>query len=214
MRARRRTVVITDCHCHAGKGDGLTGPWDTAAPLDRYLKWADAYGITHTVLFAAFHSDYAIANRQVAGIVVNDRARFTGFAFVHPDRDRGRVRELVGTAVEQYGFCGIKVHRHDGRITREICDVARAFGAPVLYDVLGEVSVVHLLAAEYPDVAFIIPHLGSFADDWRAQTALIPMLARYPNVNADTSGIRRFELLQEALTRAGPGKLLFGSDGP
>jgi len=206
--------VIVDCHCHAGKGDGLTGPWDTAAPLGKYCEWADAYGITHTVLFAAFHSDYAVANRQVAAIVTRNRTRFTGFAFVHPDRDRGRVRQLVATAVEQYGFRGIKVHRHDGRITREICDVAQAFGVPILYDVMGEVSVVHLLATEYPDVAFIIPHLGSFADDWRAQAALIPILTKYANVYTDTSGIRRFELLQEALQRAGPGKVLFGSDGP
>lgn len=207
-------MVIIDCHCHAGKGDGLTGPWDTAAPLEKYRQWADAYGITHTVLFAAFHSDYAVANRQVAAIVARNRRRYTGFAFVHPDRDRGRVQQLVGTAVGQYGFRGIKVHRHDGRITREICDTARAHRIPVLYDPMGEVSVVHLIATEYPDVAFIIPHLGSFADDWHAQAALIPMLARYPNVYTDTSGIRRFELLQEALDRAGPRKILFGSDGP
>jgi hypothetical protein len=206
--------MIIDCHCHAGKGDGLTGPWDTAAPLRKYREWADSYGITHTVLFAAFHSDYAIANGEVAAIVARDRARYTGFAFVHPDRDRGRVRDLIATAVNRYGFRGIKVHRHDGRISREICDVARAFGIPILYDPMGEVSVVHLLATEYRDVSFIIPHLGSFADDWRAQAALIPMLASYPNVYTDTSGIRRFELLQEALHRAGPGKVLFGSDGP
>ena len=124
------------------------------------------------------------------------------------------MRQLVSIAVERYGFRGIKVHRHDGRISREICEVARAFGVPVLYDPMGEVSVVHLLATEYPDVSFIIPHLGSFADDWRAQAALIPMLAQYRNVYTDTSGIRRFELLQEALHRAGPGKVLFGSDGP
>ena len=37
--------MIIDCHCHAGKGDGLTGPWDTAAPLDGYLRWAAPYGI-------------------------------------------------------------------------------------------------------------------------------------------------------------------------
>lgn len=206
--------VIIDCHCHAGRGDGLTGPWDTAAPLDKYREWANAYGITHTVLFSAFHSDYGIANRDVAAIVATDRARYTGFAFVHPDRDRGRIRDLVATAVNRYGFRGIKVHRHDGRISREICDAARAFRIPILYDVMGEVSVVHLLATEYRDVSFIIPHLGSFADDWRAQAALIPMLASYPNVYTDTSGIRRFDLLQEALQRAGSEKVLFGSDGP
>ena len=46
--------MIIDCHCHAGKGDGLTGPWDTAAPLSRYLLRASRAGIDRTVLFAAF----------------------------------------------------------------------------------------------------------------------------------------------------------------
>jgi uncharacterized protein len=92
--------------------------------------------------------------------------------------------------------------------------VARAFSLPVLYDVMGEVSVCELLAQEYPDVPFIIPHLGSFADDWRAQLAFIDHLARHPNIYTDTSGVRRFDLLEQAAERAGPHKILFGSDGP
>jgi predicted TIM-barrel fold metal-dependent hydrolase len=79
---------------------------------------------------------------------------------------------------------------------------------------MGQVSVVHLIASEYPDVTFIIPHLGSFADDWRAQKALIDPLVRLPNVYTDTSGIRRFDLLEEAIERASARKVLFGSDGP
>ncbi len=206
--------MIIDCHCHAGKGDGLTGPWDTAAPLEKYLRRAAEAGINRAVLFAAFHSDYAIANRQVARIVASRPDRFYGFAFVHPGRDRARVYRLVQEAVERFGFVGIKVHRHDARITREICEVARAYSVPVLYDVMGEVSVVELLATEYPDVSFIIPHLGSFSDDWRAQLALIDHLVRHPNVYTDTSGIRRFDLLEQAVQRAGATKILFGSDGP
>jgi predicted TIM-barrel fold metal-dependent hydrolase len=120
----------------------------------------------------------------------------------------------VKTAVTRYGFRGLKVHRHDGRITREICEVARAYTLPVIYDVMGEVSVVELLATEYPTVSFIIPHLGSFADDWKAQLALIDHLVRHPNVYADTAGMRRFDLLEAAARRAGARKLLFGSDGP
>jgi predicted TIM-barrel fold metal-dependent hydrolase len=206
--------VIIDCHCHAGKGDGLSGPWDTAAPLTKYLRRASLAGIGRTVLFPAFHSDYAAANREVARIVANRPDRFFGFAVLHPERDRGRVQAMVKVAVEQYGFRGIKVHRHDGRITREICETARAYALPVLYDVMGEVSVVELLAQEYPDVMFIIPHLGSFSDDWRAQQALIDPLVRHPNIYTDTSGIRRFDLLEEAVRRAGAGKVLFGTDGP
>jgi predicted TIM-barrel fold metal-dependent hydrolase len=207
-------MLIIDCHCHAGKGDGLTGPWDTDAPLGPYLEWAQEAGIQKTVLFAAFHSDYAVANRQVAQLVRQDPKRFYGFAFVHAQRDRGRVLEMVGTAVREYGFVGIKCHRYDARLSREICDVARAFRLPVLYDVVGEISVVELLGEQYPDVNFIIPHLGSFSDDWRAQAGLIDQLVRFPNIYTDTSGVRRFDILRRAIDRAGPGKFLFGSDGP
>lgn len=206
--------MIVDCHCHAGKGDGLTGPWDTAAPLGQYMRRAAKVGIRRTVLLAAFHSDYAKANREVARIVASRPDRFYGFAFVHAERDRGRVMAMVAESVTRFGFCGIKVHRHDARITREICEAARAFNLPVLYDVTGEVSVCELLAQEYPDVNFIIPHLGSFADDWKAQLALIDPLARHPNIYADTAGVRRFDLLEQAVKRASARKILFGSDGP
>jgi predicted TIM-barrel fold metal-dependent hydrolase len=206
--------MIIDCHCHAGQGDGLTGPWDTAAPLRSYLQRGARVGIQRTVLLAAFHSDYRQANRDVARIVASRPGRFYAFAFVHPERDRGHVTQMVRVAVEQYGFVGIKVHRHDARITREICEVARSLRLPVLYDVMGEVSVCELLAQEYPDVTFIIPHLGSFADDWRAQLALIDHLVRHPNIYADTAGVRRFDLLEQAVKRAGARKILFGSDGP
>jgi uncharacterized protein len=206
--------MIVDCHCHAGLGDGLTGPWDTEARLDRYLPRAARAGIERTVLFAAFHSDYAVANREVARIVATRPDQFYGFAFVHPLRDAGRIELLVREAVNIHGFVGIKVHRHDARITREICEVARAYGLPVLYDVMGETSVVELLAREYADVRFVIPHLGSFADDWSAQIAFVHQLARHANIFTDTSGVRRFDLLVEAVRRAGARKVMFGSDGP
>lgn len=206
--------MIIDCHCHAGPGDGLSGPWDTTAPLDQYLARAGAAGIGGTVFFAVFHSDYAVANRAVAQIVADDPRRRMGFVFVHAERDRGRVEALVAEGVERLGFRGIKVHRHDARITGEICAAARRYRLPVLYDVMGETSAAELLAVEYPDVDFVIPHLGSFSDDWRAQVALLDPLERHPNIYTDSSGVRRFDLLAEAVRRAGPEKLLFGSDGP
>jgi uncharacterized protein len=207
-------MLIIDAHCHAGKGDGFTGPWDTRASLKNFLSWSKNAGIGKTNLFAAFHSDYSVANAEVSSIVNSNPDRFFGFAFVHSIHDRGRVFELVKRAVTVYGFCGIKVHRHDARISREICESARYFSIPVLYDVVGEVSMIELLATEYPDVNFIIPHLSSFADDWRAQIAFIPLLERHKNIFTDSSGVRRFDLFEMAFKRAGAGKILFGSDGP
>jgi predicted TIM-barrel fold metal-dependent hydrolase len=206
--------MIIDSHCHAGQGDGFTGPWDSDAGLELYMRRARKAGIERTVLLAAFHSDYAVANESVARIVARHPGRFWAFAFVHAARDRGRVHRLVKVAVERHGFVGIKLHRHDARISREVCDVARAFRLPVLYDVTGEVAVAELLAQQYPDVNFILPHLGSFADDWSAQLALIDHLVRHPNIYTDSAGVRRFDLLQQAVRRAGAHKVLFGSDGP
>ena len=206
--------MIIDCHCHAGKGDILTAPWNTDAPLGSYLRRARAAGIDRTVVFAVFHTDYDTANAQVARLVATQPNRLIGFAFVHAARDAGRIFRMVEKAVTKWRFRGIKVHGHEAMPTREVCEAAQAFGIPVLVDVAGRPQVIDLLAPQYPAVNFIIPHLGSFGDDWRAHQQVIDELIRLPNVYADTSGVRRFDYLVQAVKRAGPRKILFGSDGP
>jgi len=206
--------MIIDAHCHAGQGDGLSGPWDTNAPLAPYLRHAAEAGIDRTVVFPAFHTDYAAANQALAQTVAQMPERLWGFAFLHAQRDAGRIFLMVETAVRNYGFCGLKVHRRDAAISREICEAAAYFGLPVLYDVLGEVASIELFAREYRHVNFIIPHLGSFGDEWQAQLAIADHLVRHDNVFTDTSGVRRFDLLQHAFRRAGASKIIFGSDGP
>jgi uncharacterized protein len=206
--------VIIDCHCHAGRGDLMTDPWNTDAPLNQHLRRARKAGIAKTVVFAPFHSDYAVANAEVAHIVVRNPDELIGFAFVHAKRDAGRIRPMVEQAILRWHFRGIKVHGADGLPGREICEVAACFRIPVLVDVVGKAHVIEMLASRYPQVDFIIPHLGSFSDDWKAQQTVCDQLVRYPNVYADTSGVRRFDYIVQAVERAGAHKVLFGSDGP
>lgn len=206
--------MIIDSHCHAGRGDLLTGPWNTDAPLEPYLRRARAVGISRTIVVPTFHTDYARANAQLAHIVARYPDRLIGFASVHPRRDAGRIWPMIERAVNEWGFRGIKVHGHDAMPTREVCDTARAFRLPLLVDVFGRPYVAEMMASQYPDVNFILPHFGSFADDWRAQQQVVDLLVRYPNLYADTSGVRRFDYIVQAIRRAGPRKVLFGSDGP
>jgi len=205
--------MIVDCHCHAGKGDRMTAPWNTDAPIEPYLRRARRAGIEKTVVFAPFHSNYDEANRQVARIIARYPGRLIGFAFVHAMRDAGRIFRMVERA-HKWGFRGIKLHGFEAMPTREICEAARTFRMPILADVVGRAEVVDMLAPQFPDVNFIIPHLGSFADDWRAHQRVIDQLVRYPNVYADTSAVRRFDYIVEAIKRAGARKIMFGSDGP
>jgi len=165
-------------------------------------------------VFPVFNTDYAAANSRLARIVSSQPDRLIGFAAVHPARDAGRVTRMIGRAVEVHGFRGIKVHGLDSLPGREVCAAARRWGLPLLVDVVRRTAAVEMLASQYPEVNFIIPHLGGFADDWMVHLQVIDQLARFPNVYADTSGVRYFDALVEAVRRAGPAKLIFGSDGP
>jgi uncharacterized protein len=206
--------MIIDFHCHAGKGDLLTAPASTDAPLGPYLRRARAAGIDRTVVVAGFNSDYARANAEVARIVARHPDRLIGFAFVHCRRDRGRIRQMIRRSVREWGFRGIKVHGTDALPTREVCEAAREFRLPMLVDVTAQAHVVDMFAPQYPEVDFVIAHLGSFLDDFRALQQVVDQLVRYPNVYADTSAVRRFDYIVQAVKRAGPRKLLFGTDGP
>ena len=123
-----------------GMGDGLTGPWDTAAPLGRHLRRAARAGIDRTVIFAAFHSDYASANRDVARMVASRPDRLYGFAFVQRrarSRKGPRARPRRGAATT-----GSSASRFTAtmRASRAKCARSRARSRlPVLYDVMGDI---------------------------------------------------------------------------
>ena len=205
--------MIVDAHCHAGTGDGFTGPWDTLAKLDDYLVRAERAGIDRSIVFPVFNSDYPASNRRLARIVADHRDRLWGFAALHPQREAAQLRRHVGRAVEELGLIGIKIHGAEAHPTRGLCVLARKYGLPILYDIFRQPARVEMLANAYPDVAFIVPHLGGFADDWMVFLSVIDQIVRLPNVYADTSGVRYFEALVMAAKRA-PQKLIFGSDGP
>lgn len=206
--------MIIDFHCHCGKGDKMTAPWNTDAPMTEYFRRAKAAGIDKTVVMAPLTGDYHRANVQVAVAVAEYPLRLIGFAFVHAKRDAGRIFAMVKHAVTKWGFRGMKVHGFEAMPTREVCETALAFNLPVLVDVVSRPEVVDMFAPQYPKVNFVIAHLGSFTDNWNAHQQVIGQLVRHPNVYADTSGVRQFDYLVQAVKRAGAGKLLFGSDGP
>lgn len=206
--------MIIDAHCHAGQGNILSAPWNTDAPLNKYLRRARAAGITKTIVVPAGHSDYATANAQLARIVADSPDRLIGFASVHAARDAGRIGDMLHQAVRKWGFRGLKVHGHDALPSREVCEAVQAFRIPMLLDVVGRAHVIDLLAPQFREIDFIIPHLGSFADDLLLGTPVVDQLVRHPNVYTDTAGVRRFDYLVQAVKRASAHKLIFGSDGP
>ena len=174
--------MIIDCHCHTGRADLIDQSWTNGAPMLAYLRRARAAGISKTVVFSQLRGDYNAGNEEVARIVARFPERLIGFVFVDARRDAGHIFGMVDRAVRKHAFRGIKVHGIDAMPTREVCETARAFRLPVVMDIIGRAVVVEKLAPLYPDVNFIIPHLGSFNDDLGVQQRVVDQLARYENV--------------------------------
>ena len=206
--------MIVDAHCHLSLDPAV---------LARHMIRSKRAGIDRTILLAPHATDYLRTNRLVARMASQYPETFIGFVFVHPERDRGRVAGIVDRAVCDWRCAGIKVHGGDvdmasiamqSTMFDEICRVASRRRLPVLIDVAGWPRIVERLAANFPNAAIIVAHLGSFADDWTAQRTTMRLMRRFPNVYADTSGVRRFDTVDWAVQFAGPDKVLFGSDGP
>jgi len=204
---------IVDSHVHVGTAGVPLGPADPAASFALWRRRAAAVGIYRAVLMAAPVGAYAAANRTVASLAGRAPRQWLWYVFVNATEDRGRVGTIVAEAHGR-GACGIKVHWSDGPATDEVGLAAERHRMPVLFDTGGDVEQVVWLAERHPGVAWIVPHLSSFSDDWRAQSRLIGALAMVPNIFTDTSGVRYFDLLTEAVARAGARKVLYGSDGP
>ncbi len=203
--------LIIDAHCHAGRGQAMTAPWTTRADPEITLRHMAEAGIDRTVIFPINNTEYEKPNQEIAEICGRYPGKFIGFAKHDPQSEAGRVRALLRREVESLGLKGLKLHRLP---TREVLDAVAELGIPILYHP-EKVANFHMIAAEYPQVPFIMAHLGNFASrDWAEHIAAIEVARRYPNVYLETSSVVFFKFLEMAAKELGPNKVIFGSDGP
>jgi uncharacterized protein len=203
--------LIIDAHCHVGRGQALSAPWSTRADPELTLKRMAEAGIDRTIVFPINNPQYEAANAEVAEICRKHPGRLIGFAKHDPQTESGRIRAMLKHEVETLGLRGLKLHRLP---TREVLDTVAELRIPVLYHP-EKVSNLHMIATEYPEVPFIVAHLGNFgSQDWTEHQAAIDVARRYPNVYLETSSVVYQRWLEQAWKELGAGKLIFGSDGP
>jgi uncharacterized protein len=203
--------LIVDCHCHAGKGETMSAPWTSYADPLVTLRRALEAGIDRTVIFPISNPTYDKANRDIADIVARYPDRFIGFAKHDPVSEAGKIRAMLTREVREMGLKGLKLHQLP---TREVLDTVAELKVPILFHPQ-KVADFHQIASHYPEVSFIMAHLGSFASrDYAEHLAAIDMAKRYSNVYLETSSVVFFEYLELAARELPPEKLLFGTDGP
>lgn len=157
--------LIIDCHALLGRGMSWSEP---ARPVNyeiaELFERGAAAGITRHCIMAPRVDDYAEANRKIADACRNHVGRLTGIAVRNPQKEAGRLRELLTRDVRDLRLRGV---RSDGHPTRELLDTARELRIPVIYypdrgRTQGLGRFFHMPASAYPDVAFILPHLGEY----------------------------------------------------
>ena len=216
--------LVVDCHAQVGTGESWAQP---RAPvdyrLDAVLSRAAEAGIDRSCIMAPRNESYEEKNREVARLVEKHPEKLIGFAVHSPQRETGRLEQML---VEEIKVMGLKGVKSDGHPTRELLDVAAEFKIPVIYypdpdEGLHTGRMYHNMATAYPSVNFILPHLGSFRSlVWWAHMETIDLVKRYPNVYAETSGVVVHDYyegsggLERAARELPSEKLLFGSFAP
>jgi predicted TIM-barrel fold metal-dependent hydrolase len=118
---------------------------------------------------------------------------------------------MLRREVRELGLRGLKLH---GVPTKEMVETAAELRIPILFHppkVSSGLEVVQF----YPEVSFILAHLGSFASrDWMEHVRAIEAAKRLANLYLDTSSVVFFEYLERAARELPAEKLIFGSDGP
>ena len=187
-----------------------SAPWSTFNDPEVILRHAEEAGIDKTIIFPIENPTYQKVNEEIARIVERYPGKFIGFAKHDPGAEAGKIERPQTREVRELGLKGLKLHKPP---TRELLDVVAALKIPVLFHP-PKVADFHMIASAYPQITFIITHLGSFSSqNWSEHLAAIEVATRYPNVYLETSSVILWRYLEMA-AREIPETLIFGSDGP
>ena len=209
-------LIAIDMHSHINHGS----PYDTAshvgysADLDDLIVINRAAGIEKmfACTFASCLSTESIVEENVyMHQMINQVDCLYQWVVVDP-----RIEETFRQAEQmlQHKKCvGIKLHPLYHKYSLEeyadkIFSFASRFATVVLIHPEKEASYILPMADKYPDVTFIVAHLGgeSYVDAVE--------FAKHKNVYTDTSGIASSNnlMLEYAYSRIGADRILFGTD--
>jgi len=211
-------MTVIDGHALAGKGFSWAEPerevdYDPSEMLDRAAE-ADIHRIC---VLSPRATDYQAANRYIAHICERHPERLIAFAVHSPQREAGRIRQML---TQEVNAMGLRAVRSDGHPTRELLDAAAELRIPVVYypkrkSGSGPGRWFHMIASAYPQVRFILPHLGEYrSETWWGHMEALDLVRRYPNVYVDTSGIGSLKYLEMAAKELPAERILFASFAP
>jgi hypothetical protein len=225
-------ALVIDCHAQLGEGETWAEP---KRPVDykveMVLEHTAEAGIDRSYVGAPKNPSYQQANIRVARLCEKYPDKLIGYAVHNPQSETGRLRAMLTEEVKSMGLKGLKT---DGHPTREILDVVAELGIPVIYYPVPDsstalVRMYHYMAAAYPSVNFILPHLGRYRSagytypyydkpeascGWWVHVQAIDLAKRHPNIHLEASGLDATRFLEMAAQELPAERIVFGSYAP
>ena len=214
---------IFDCHLHCPPEAGEMWQWyKVTHTFDDFVAYLDKNSIKRGIINSqrSFHpqpSEFIAGNREVAKYVEKYKGRFLGACIVNPQFIEESLRELE-TCRKEFGFVWVG----------ELCNYVIPFDYRIKeFDMLVEqvrklnmILALHTEGEEIDYIAERFPHatiaFAHFGDDreWETIFKRIDTVAKNPNFYLDTSGYGhdRVGVLEYAVEKIGPDRILFGSD--
>ena len=208
-------VTVVDAHAHIG-------PWHNfriAAPyVEGMLRTMDAAGVQEAWITAdaAIGPDFRLGNALVADAVARYPQRFRGYVTVNPHEAQASRDELARRYDDGWRLVklhtGTHDHPADGPGYRPVWELAQERRLHLLSHSFPSAERLAALAATYPDVTILVGHAASSP---AALPGLYAVCAAHPNVYLDLCGSLLWRgLLEQMVTGAGGGRILYGSDIP
>ncbi|MBD5554289.1 MAG: amidohydrolase family protein [Roseburia sp.] len=220
--------MIIDTHVHIGKM--LTFQMPEEMVIESMNKYGIDYALISNIDSTELDFDQKEIPRELQINQVDSLERSIQFARAYPDRigvlawmkpyGETVTQELVDLLEKNRDIIyGLKFHPYHSKTAMDdpkvapYLELARRFHFPVAAHTGGceEAEPVHVrnAAEKYPDIDFVMVHMGLGSDNWEA----IRFLGTLPNLYGDTTWVP-LESTVLAVETAGSEKMLFGSDNP
>jgi predicted TIM-barrel fold metal-dependent hydrolase len=216
--------TVVDSHALLGEGVTWAEPRrDVNYRVSELLQHSERAGVDRICVCSPRVSDSIAANQFIARTCERYPRKLIGVAVHNPKMEEGRLGDALRKEVRSMGLCAV---RSDGHPTRELLDAAAELQIPVIYypDLAdtrnpdwpaGPARWYRSMVASYPQVSFILPHLGQYCSKlWWAHLEALDLVKRYRNVYVDTSGLGSIKYLEMAVKELPTDRILFGSFAP
>jgi len=215
---------IFDAHLHCPSARGEVWQWNPVTrTFEEFAAYLDRTGVDRGIInsvrsqLAKSAVDFVAGNREVARYVEKYKGRFLGACVVNPLLIDEALREMEECR-KQYGMvwvgelCNYTVP-YQYTIREFELLVEQAVKLNMVLDVHTDLEEMQFIIRKFPQATIVFPHFG---DDQEYQNIFkrIDLVAEHPNCYLDTSGYGhdRVGMLEYAVQKIGPDRVLFGSD--